>query len=130
MTLEPAGDKTDAYRFSACLGSSSRAGASSPLGPFTFTFSVHFPGTVDRKLVGLGTIDHAGETVSWKNDLAALRGGPIAVGATVVPGRASEQRYWLILMLTLTVLVGVIMLGILRRGAKESKQGPQQPTTT
>ena len=124
MTLQPSKDKPEEYRFAGTLAippSSPMARGVSPLGEFSFTLSVHFPGTVNRDIIGPGEVDHSGEAVSWKTDLRALRTKPVPVSATVIAGRASEQRYWLILMATLTVLVAVIMLGLLRRGGAAPK---------
>ena len=121
IALTPSAKKGQEYTFAAKLslpsGSATTAGAS-PLGDFLLTVNVHFPGTVNRGVIGGGKIDHTGEAVSWKKDMSELREHPIEIAATVTPGRASEQRYWLILMITLTLLVAVIMFGLLRRGGK------------
>ena len=127
MGLTPTDDKAQEYLFAAKLALPQRPPAArgvSPLDKFTFTLRVHFPGTVNRDVVGKGQIDHTGETVSWTMELASLRTNSVDVSAKVIPGRASEQKYWLILMVSLTVLVAVIMLGLLRRGAGNSKKAP------
>lgn len=133
LSLISTNNRTEEYKFAASIGLPQRSPgtrAGSSLGAFDFTLRVHFPGTVNREITGPGQIDHTGETVSWKTDLGDLRTKTIPVAATVIPGRASEQRYWLILMVTLTVLVAVIMLGILRRGAGNSKLIPNSRPPT
>jgi hypothetical protein len=125
LVLEPAAGKTNEYQFSGVIGLAQGPAASRgtpPLGGYALTVNVRFPGTVSPKVTGSGVIDHTGELVSWKTDLGTLRTKSIPVSATVTPGRATESRYWLALMVTLTVLVGVIMLGVLRRGAGNAKQ--------
>jgi len=125
VTLVPNPKKVEEYAFAAKLALPSEItppNGASPLGSFALTVSVRFPGTVNRSVVGGGKIDHTGECVSWTKDFAELRKQPIDIAATVTPGRASENRYWLILMITLTLLVGVIMFGLLRRGPKKTEK--------
>ncbi len=132
MSLKPSGERDHEYEFSAKLscptedattpGDLPTGQAGSPLEDFTITVNVRFPGMVHNNVNGPGKVDRTGESVSWKTDVASLKSKMLSLTATVTPGRASEQRYWLVLMVVFTVVIVIVMISVLRRGARNSKQ--------
>ena len=139
MSLTETDKKAREYTFSAQLGgpstSSGRAasasagqaeqgdeGLASVLKDYAFSVSVRFPGTVQNHILGPGHVDHTGESVVWKTQLASLKDEAVELGASATPGRATEQQYWMVLMTSLTVVMVILMIGVLRRGARKAKR--------
>ena len=124
LRLTPTGEGAREYRFSALLGRPGQAPKSATetaLTDVTVTVRVRFPGTVQNHITGPGRVDHTGESVTWTAQATSLGGEPVQLAASVMPGRASEQRYWLVLMVSLTVVMVIVMVGVLRRGARNAK---------
>ena len=98
----------------------------SPLRALTVTVRLEFVGTAGfpagaRAPAGLSAeIEHTGEAARWTTTAADLASGSFDLALQIAPQRASETRYWLVLMIGLTVLTVAVAVGILRRGLRKT----------